>query len=695
MSWLQRYFPQTIAGRLSLWFLLAALIPSVILSSVFYAVSRNAMEAQVYRGLNILLENRIKFLDTYADERKREVDVLTKAPAVINAMKSYLALESNDPAERTNLDNKTQAVFRGFLDSLGYPNALLVTSPQMQTNDSNPDLTVAYRHDSGFEVGENLKKTFSNSELYKAVAAAVSVDTPTLSTPDFYPRINGTDGVPLIFTAETILDPVEKGIDGKPKRLGILVFQLNPREFQAIFEDYQGLGESGESKSVRKIGGKTYLLTSLRGDGGIRKVKREIENDSLRGEAARKAAELEATPDRRGQGEVLDLAGNRSIAAWGFAPVMGAGVVTKFSLEEAFSKVNLLWLLTLGLLGLTALMTIPAALWAARSFSAPIVEAASFTKLVSEGDLTQQITRQATGEVGTLLNSVDDMSQQLRKLIKHFQESIITVMSTSNEISAAARQQEKTVQEHRSSTVEVAAAVNQISATTGQLLKTMTDVQNSAVHAGELAETGQKSLGGMHHAMMGLAESTGSIGSRLSVISERANNINLAVTTITKVADQTNLLSINAAIEAEKAGEAGRGFLVVAREIRRLADQTAAATLDIERIVKEMQQSVTAGVMEMDKFNEQVRKGVEEVGQIGNSLGEVIGSVQELLPQFQHVSEGMSAQSQGADQIREAMAHLSEGSTITSESIRESHRASELLRDAIGRLRDDISQFKT
>ena len=168
--------------------------------------------------------------------------------------------------------------------------------------------------------------------------------------------------------------------------------------------------------------------------------------------------------------------------------------------------------------------------------------------------------------------------------------------------------------------MEVAAAVKEISATSQELMRTMGDVQTSAVQAGELATTGQGSLTGMHQAMQGLAESTDSISSRLSVISERANNINLAVITITKVADQTNLLSINAAIEAEKAGEAGRGFLVVAREIRRLADQTAAATLEIERIVKEMQQSVTAGVMEMDKFNEQVRRGVDDVGQIGGKL---------------------------------------------------------------------------
>ena len=193
--------------------------------------------------------------------------------------------------------------------------------------------------------------------------------------------------------------------------------------------------------------------------------------------------------------------------------------------------------------------------------------------------------------------------------------------------------------------------------------------------------------------MRQLAESTGSIGSKLSVISERAANINLVVTTITKVADQTNLLSINAAIEAEKAGEYGLGFLVVAREIRRLADQTAVATLDIERMVKEMQYSVSAGVMEMDKFSEQVRQVVSEVQHIGGQLGQIIAAVQGLDQRFDQVTEGMRVQSQGAEQIREAMLRLSEGANQTSVSLREFNKATDHLREAVGGLKEEVSRF--
>ena len=135
--------------------------------------------------------------------------------------------------------------------------------------------------------------------------------------------------------------------------------------------------------------------------------------------------------------------------------------------------------------------------------------------------------------------------------------------------------------------------------------------------------------------MRQVMDAAGSINAKLAVLNEKAGNINQVVTTITKVADQTNLLSLNAAIEAEKAGEYGRGFAVVATEIRRLADQTAVATYDIEQMVKEIQSAVSAGVMGMDKFSEEVRRGMQEVQQVGGQLSQIIQQVQALAPRVE------------------------------------------------------------
>ena len=128
----------------------------------------------------------------------------------------------------------------------------------------------------------------------------------------------------------------------------------------------------------------------------------------------------------------------------------------------------------------------------------------------------------------------------------------------------------------------------------------MNEVSEVADQSATLAGSGQVGLTRMDSTMHQCHRCAGSINTKLAVLNEEGGDINEVVTTITKVADQTNLLSLNAAIEAEKAGEYGRGFLVVAREIRRLADQTAVATFDIEHMVKEMQSAVSAGVMDME-----------------------------------------------------------------------------------------------
>src|SRR5262249_5274410 len=165
-------------------------------------------------------------------------------------------------------------------------------------------------------------------------------------------------------------------------------------------------------------------------------------------------------------------------------------------------------------------------------------------------------------------------------------------------------------------TSEVGATSKKISATSKELLQTVKELTEVAERTATLAGSGQAGLNRMKSTMQQIMEASGSINAKLGVLSEKASNIGTVVTTITKVADQTNLLSLNAAIEAEKAGEYGRGFSVVSTEIRRLADQTALATNDIEQMVKEIQSAVSAGVMGMDKFSEEVRRGVDAMHRV-------------------------------------------------------------------------------
>jgi methyl-accepting chemotaxis protein WspA len=222
----------------------------------------------------------------------------------------------------------------------------------------------------------------------------------------------------------------------------------------------------------------------------------------------------------------------------------------------------------------------------------------------------------------------------------------------------------------------------------------MNEVSHVAEQAAHLASSGQASITRMEGTMRQIMDASGSVSAKLAALNERTANINSVVTTITKVADQTNLLSLNAAIEAEKAGEYGLGFAVVAMEIRRLADQTAVATYDIEKMVKEMQAAVAAGVAGMEKFAEEAKRGVDEVRQVSVHLAQIIHQVQMLTPRFQLVNEGMHAQAQGAQQISDTLSQLSEAAQHTAESLRTSTAAIEQLNGAAHGLQTSVARFK-
>ena len=369
-------------------------------------------------------------------------------------------------------------------------------------------------------------------------------------------------------------------------------------------------------------------------------------------------------------------------------------VVMRVSEQEIIAP--LWWTLTKTLTVSAAglVVTLAILIWLANAVARRVATAARLASQVAEGDLTLNVVVSGSDETGTLLGAIRTMIQNLSGLLGQVKKSSIQLISTATQISSTAKSQEAAASDFSASTNEIAAAVKEISATAQELVRTLNEVTQSVNQTATLADAGRTSLGGLETTMRSLAEANSSISAKLSVISEKAKNINRVVTTITKVADQTNLLSLNAAIEAEKAGEYGLGFSVVAREIRRLADQTAVATLDIDQMVREMQTSVSAGVMEMDKFTDQVRRGVEAAGRISQQLGLIIQQVQELTPRFEAVNQGMRSQSSGAQQISEAMVHLTEAARTTAGSIQAFNQATADLHEAVRGLREEVARFK-
>ena len=329
-----------------------------------------------------------------------------------------------------------------------------------------------------------------------------------------------------------------------------------------------------------------------------------------------------------------------------------------------------------------------------RAIMSPMQRIVSILEVMRSGDLSKRLNLERKDEFGAVETGFNDMMAELTALVSQAQRSSVQVTTSVTEIAATSKQQQATATETAATTTEIGATSREIAATSRDLVRTMTEVTSAADQASILAGSGQQGLARMEdtmHQVMGAADL---VNAKLAILNEKAGNINQVVVTIVKVADQTNLLSLNAAIEAEKAGEYGRGFAVVATEVRRLADQTAVATYDIEQMVREIQSAVSAGVMGMDKFSEEVRRGMSEVQQVGEQLSQIIHQVQALAPRVLMVNEGMQAQATGAEQINHALVQLGDASSQTVESLRQASFAiDELSQVAVG-LRSGVSRFK-
>lgn len=412
--------------------------------------------------------------------------------------------------------------------------------------------------------------------------------------------------------------------------------------------------------------------------------------------AARTVSRVLAMGSRTTEEAVEDAAtGGRSFYAVATVPTGGWSVVVAVDDQVVLGPIRRDLLRTAGLavagVGLIAVVAfIPT-----RRLVHRLNTAVRLAQQVASGDLSRPPSgSRLEDETGDLLRALDSMTADLNALVTQVRSATQAIGGTASELVTGSGRQEEAVAAFGRSSTEVASALQEITVTGRELSREMTLVNSIALGTVERAQDGRLQLEQMEQRMRALGEATEGVTDRLGTINERAANIGGVVTLIAKVAEQTNLLSVNAAIEAEKAGEYGLGFLVVAREIRRLADQTSAAALDIERIVRDMESAVASGAMELDRFGQQVRRSVMEAGDLRQGVSEVIGSVEQSTQSFGTVREGIGRQAAGASQISEAMSRLQVNAEASAQAVRESTLAAESLHRSIQALEAAVRAFR-
>ena len=655
----------SIASRLVFWFLIIALIPCAILTTITSIVATQALEGAVRNRLVSIAASKADELEVYALQRVRDGTTLARNSTIVDAMKMLTATKTDASDVATN--DAMRATLGDAAYAMDFSRLLLMDTTGR----------VRFALDNSVAVGTSLLEgDLADTELAAGFDRARTLLQAELCGFQLF----GVTGEPLAFVTSPIM---ENG-----RVIGVLAGGLTPERVWHVLGDLSGLGETGEIVTGERRGANFLMTKPLRlaPDAAFRL-------EMPFGNAQVGAAVQRGSTGDRGYGMTRDYRGEEVVAAWCYLPSFRWGMAVKQDAAEALALMYLQRQAIIAI-GIAVIVGVTlTALIVARTISRPIGTAVRVARQVADGDLRADVGVTADDETGALLQAIQRMSNDLRGLIGSIQQSSSTLLATASSMQATNAGQQQVVTEFGSSSNEAAAAVKEISTTSQELARTMTEVNLMASQTGVRAEEGRVDLTGMDATMKELARSTGSFSAKLAIIDERASLINRVVGTMTKVANQTNLLSLNAALEAERAGKYGLGFRVVAQEISRLADQTAVAALDIEGMVKEMQRSVKAGVDEMHSFSAQVHDGVQKISDISLKLGEIISAVQGISGRFGQVTDGMRAQSQGAEQIREAMVRLSAGAERTASSLNEFNVATTKLHTAVGELNGEVSRF--
>ena len=250
------------------------------------------------------------------------------------------------------------------------------------------------------------------------------------------------------------------------------------------------------------------------------------------------------------------------------------------------------------------------ALWLTKSITKPLNEGVVVAHRITEGDLTAQIEATGTDETGQLMSALKNMVTKLQSIISEVKSAASNIASASYELNASSELMTKGAGEQASRATQVATASEEMSQTVLDIAKNTSSIETSAIDTTTLAKNGETVVNRSVDKVKSIAYTIDQSAQLVKSLGERSNQIGEIVNVINDIADQTNLLALNAAIEAARAGEQGRGFAVVADEVRKLAERTGNSTAEIGDMVKSIQNEVHQVVLSMENITKEVKAGL-------------------------------------------------------------------------------------
>jgi methyl-accepting chemotaxis protein len=325
----------------------------------------------------------------------------------------------------------------------------------------------------------------------------------------------------------------------------------------------------------------------------------------------------------------------------------------------------------------------------------PIHETVRMAENIADGNLSgHEIDIKTEDEIGILGKALNRMKNNLKDMISKVKESAGEVAAGADGISGLSDSASSGAEKQTAQIAQVVTAVEEMSSTVAEVAKNSADAAGSANKAKDSAAAGSSIVQSSIEGMERIAKSVESSAKTIEGLGKSSDQIGEIVAVIDDIADQTNLLALNAAIEAARAGEQGRGFAVVADEVRKLAERTTKATKEIADMVKMIQKDTADAVATMSEWSREVKNGVELSNKAGDSLKQIVSLVQNVTDMINQIATATEEQSAASEEITsniEDIAKVSKdtagGASKSSESAKDLKRLSENLQKLVERFR--------
>lgn len=330
-----------------------------------------------------------------------------------------------------------------------------------------------------------------------------------------------------------------------------------------------------------------------------------------------------------------------------------------------------------------------------RIIAAPLKQATTVAKRIATGDLTVSVqTTDRHDEVGQLMRALDLMVKGWKQMVAETNSGIVTLSAAASEILAGTAQASAGATETAAAVSETTATVEEVKQTALLASQKARKVSDAAQTASGTAELGRKAIEDGIRGMESVQEQMGSIAETTVRLSERSQAIAEIIAAVGGLAEQSNLLAVNAAIEAAKAGEYGKGFGVVAHEVKDLAEQSRQATKQVRLILGDIQKSIGAVVLTTEQGSRTVATGVQKTIEAGNAIGLLSSSISDAAQASAQIAASSQQQLVGMDQVALAMENIKQVSAENAAGARQSEASAQNLNDLGQKLKRISEQFR-